>query len=91
MLTEDTVVDRIEIDEQNNILVRRATVILRDGVRVPTPLQFHRTSYEPGADISREDVRVLAIAAVLWTKEVIEATTARRQAAIDKLIKELTP
>ena len=91
MLTEDTVVDRIEIDEHGNILVRRATVILRDGVRVPTPLTYHRSSYEPGADVSQEHVRVIAVAMVLWTPAVIEAAEARRQAALDKLLQEMNP
>lgn len=91
MLTEDTVVDKIEIDEHNRIGVRRATIILRDGVRVPTPLTYHRSLYEPGDDVSHEDVRVLAIAHVLWTQAVIDATTERRAARLETLMKEIQP
>ena len=81
MLTEETVIDRIEIDERGNIGVRRATFILRDGVRVQMPT-YHRIAYEPGADLGTEDERVRQVAAVVWTDDVIAAAVARREHAL---------
>ena len=78
MLTEETVVDRIEIDERGIIGVRRASFIVRDGVRLPTP-SYHRTTYEPGAELGGEDPRVHAIAAIVWTDEIKAAAIARRE------------
>jgi hypothetical protein len=66
MLTEETVVDRIEIDERGTVSVRRATYILRDGVRLANPT-FHRCSYTLGADVTGEHARVMAIAALVWS------------------------
>lgn len=66
MLTEETVIDRIEIDERGVVGVRRATYILRDGVRIGNQT-YHRITYEPGADVTAEHPRVTAIAAVVWS------------------------
>jgi hypothetical protein len=80
MLSEETVIDQITITEVGQILVRRATYLLRDGVRVPIPL-YARVSYEPGMELlDGEDSRVRAIAQIVWTPEVIAAATARRDA-----------
>jgi hypothetical protein len=83
MLTEETVIDRIDIDEGGVIGVRRASFILRDGVRLQP--SFHRTTYPPGADVSHEDPRVQAIAGVIWTEDVkakYDATLAAAAAAL---------
>jgi hypothetical protein len=86
MLTEQTVIDRIEIDERGNLLVRRATFILRDGVRLPGQMTYHRIAYEPGADISAEDDdRIHKIAALIWTEDVIAAAIQRREQVLATL------
>ena len=84
-LTEETVIDRIEIDERGIISVRRATYIARDGVRLPTP-SYHRTTYETGAAVDDEDPRVQAIAAVVWTDEIKATAVARREKAVADLM-----
>ncbi len=66
-LTKETVIDKIEIVEDSSIQVRRASYILEDGVRIAGP-QYHRAAYTPNSDISQEDPRVKAIAAVTWSK-----------------------
>ena len=85
MLTEETTVDRIEVLEDGVVLVRRATFVLRDGERMPTP-QYHRTSYAPGTDVAHEDPRVQAITAAAWTPDVIEAHQARSVVALHQLV-----
>ena len=74
-LTERTEVDKIEVVGQfNQIQVRTATVIERDGVEISR--SFHRHVVAPGQDVSNEDAKVQAIAASLHTEEVIAAYTA---------------
>jgi len=84
MLTEETVIDRIEIDERGNVAVRRASFILRDGVRL-SPM-YHRTVYEPGADLNAEASIVKAIAALVWTPDVIDTAIRHREAALAALV-----
>ena len=70
-LEEKSVVDKIEVLLNGSIQVRRRDQILRDGVEVTAT--FHRHVVHPGADTSAEDPRVAAIAAAIWTDEVIAA------------------
>lgn len=79
MLTKETVIDKIEILETNHIQVRRSTYILENGVRIVGP-EYHRVAYEPGAGVLSEDAKVRAIAAVVWTPEIIAAHKARVEA-----------
>ena len=68
-LTEKTIIDKIELIENNSIQVRTATVIEKDGVELTRT--FHRHVVAPGADITNEDPKVQAIANAIWTEEVI--------------------
>lgn len=70
-LTEKTIVDKVELVENNSIQVRTANVIERDGTEVSRT--FHRHVVAPGDDISNEDPKVQAIANAIWTPEVIAA------------------
>jgi hypothetical protein len=70
-LTEKTIIDKIELIENNSIQVRTATVIEKDGVELTRT--FHRHVVVPGADITNEDPKVQAIANAIWTDEVITA------------------
>ena len=70
-LTEKTLVDKIEIIENNSIQIRTATIIERDGTEISRT--FHRHTLSPGDNISSEDLKVQAIANAVWTEEVIVA------------------
>jgi hypothetical protein len=68
-LTEKTIVDKIEVLENNSIQVRTANVIEKDGVEISRT--FHRHVVNPSQDISGEDAKVQAIASAIWTEEII--------------------
>lgn len=68
-LTEKTIIDKIEILENNSIQVRKANVIEKDGVEITRT--FHRHVVNPSDDISQEDARVQAVANAIWTEEII--------------------
>ena len=73
-LTEKTIIDKIELIENNSIQVRTATIIEKDGVELTRT--FHRHVVAPGADITNEDPKVQAIANAIWTEEIIAAYSA---------------
>jgi hypothetical protein len=73
-LIEKTIVDKIEIVENNSIQVRTATIIEKDGVELTRT--FHRHVVAPGTDITNEDSKVRAIANAIWTEEIIAAYSA---------------
>jgi hypothetical protein len=79
-LTEKTIIDKIEVIENNSIQVRTATIIEKDGTELTRT--FHRHVLSPGDDVSAEDPKVQAIANAIWTEEVIVAYQA-------SLIKEI--
>ena len=70
-LTEDTIVDSIDVLLDGQIQVRKANRVFRDGVEISK--SYHRHVVSPGQDLSKEDPRVAAIGAVVHTPEVIEA------------------
>ena len=70
-LTEKTIVDKVELIENNSIQVRTANIIERDGVEVSRT--YHRHVLAPGDDITNEDPKVQAVANAVWTEEVIAA------------------
>jgi hypothetical protein len=70
-LTEKTIIDKIEVIENNSIQVRTANIIEKDGTELTRT--FHRHVLAPGADITNEDPKVQAIATAIWTEEVIAA------------------
>jgi len=70
-LTEKTIIDKIEVLENNSIQVRAANVIEKDGVEISRT--FHRHVVNPSQDISGEDAKVQAIANAIWTDEIIAA------------------
>lgn len=70
-LIEKTIIDKVELVENNTIQVRTATVIERDGTEISRT--FHRHVVCPGDDVSNEDPKVQAIANAVWTEEVIAA------------------
>jgi hypothetical protein len=70
-LTETTIIDKVELVENNSIQVRTATIIERDGTEISR--SFHRHVVSPGDDVTNEDPKVQAIANAIWTEEVIAA------------------
>jgi hypothetical protein len=68
-LTEKTIIDKIEVIENNSIQVRTATIIEKDGTELTRT--FHRHVLAPGADLTNEDPKVQAIATAIWTEEII--------------------
>lgn len=80
MLTKETVIDKTEVLEDGTIQVREATYIVEDGVRILGP-RYHRYVLRPGEDTSAATRRVQAVAAVVWTPDVVAAEQARKDAA----------
>jgi hypothetical protein len=70
-LIEKTIIDKIEVIENNSIQVRTATIIEKDGTELTRT--FHRHVLAPGADLTNEDPKVQAIATAIWTEEIIAA------------------
>jgi hypothetical protein len=70
-LTEDTIVDSIDVLADGQIQVRQANRVFRDGVEISRA--FHRHVVAPGSNLSVEDPRVAAIGAVVHTPAVIAA------------------
>ena len=67
-LTENTIIDQIEIVGGWNIQVRQATIIERDNVQIAKT--FHRWVLTPDMNISDQPANVQAIANAAWTPEV---------------------
>ena len=67
-LTEEQVVDKIEVLENGIIQVRKATVIKRDGKEISRT--FNRHTVAPDADISGESTEVKAICNVVHTDAI---------------------
>ena len=76
-LTEDTIVDSIDVLPDGQIQVRRADRIFRDGVEISK--SYHRHVVSPGDDLSNEDQRVADIGAVVHTADVITAFKAAQE------------
>ena len=70
-LTEDTIVDSIDVLPDGQIQVRKANRVFRDGVEISKA--YHRHVVAPGDDLALEDSRVADIGAVVHTAEVIAA------------------
>ena len=76
MLTESSIIDSINVKADGQIEVRRADLILRDGVEINK--SYHRHVLSPGDDLTGQDSRVADIATIAWTNEVIAAFIAAR-------------
>jgi hypothetical protein len=70
-LSENIIIDRIEVVGKWSIQVRQATVIEKDGVEVAK--SFHRWVLTPDSDISGQEQKVQDICNVAWTDEVKSA------------------
>ena len=78
-LSSTTIIDKTEVLEDGTIQVRQAEVITKDGVEVTRT--FHRWVRHPGDTAAQSDpAPVPAIAAAIWTQEVISAYQAAQAA-----------
>lgn len=71
MLTKETKVDQITIDENSTVFYREVIRILEGDVQISH--SYHRTSLTPGQDLTGHPENVVAIAKAAWTDEVIAA------------------
>jgi hypothetical protein len=70
-LIKEKVVDQITVTENGIVLYREATRILEGGVELSKT--YHRSSLQPGQDLTDVPTNVAAIANVAWTPEIISA------------------
>lgn len=70
MLTEKTVIDKIEILEDGQIQIRQARRVY-DGDELIAE-KFHRSVLAPGDDTSKHDIRIQAVTNAIWTADVIK-------------------
>ena len=70
-LTEDELVDSIDVLADGQMQVRKANRVFRDGVEISK--SYHRHVVSPGDDLALEAPRVAEIGAVVHTEEVIAA------------------
>jgi len=71
MLTELTIVDKIECLANGVLQIRDRHQILKDGQEIAA--SFHRHVLNPGDDLTGQADRVVAIANATWTDDVIAA------------------
>ena len=76
-LTEDTVVDSIDVLLDGQIQVRSANRVFRDGIEISKA--YHRHVVSPGDNLDNEDPRVKAIGEAMHTPEVIAAFKAAQE------------
>ena len=67
---------KVEVNEDFSVGVRRSDIVLKDGVEVGR--SYHRSVFQPGSDVSAEHPEVQAVAAAVWTPEVVAAYEAAR-------------
>jgi hypothetical protein len=70
-LTKSTTIDQITVTENGIILYREATRIMEDGNELSKT--FHRSSLQPGQDLTGVPANVVAICNVAWTEAVVSA------------------
>ena len=62
---------RIEVLEDGQMQVRKATRVYKDGVAISPPT-YHRHVLSPGADVTEEVERVQDISEAVWTEDTIK-------------------
>ena len=76
MITKETAVDQITVQENGTILYREATSFVEDGVAITKT--YHRNSLTPDQDLTSVPEKVVAICNTAWTQEVIDAYKASK-------------
>lgn len=67
-LTKETTDDYEVRGEFKSIQKRTRTAIMEDGVEIS--YKYHRTVFQPDADVSGESAELQALAGALWTDEI---------------------
>ena len=70
-LEKQITIDKIEVVENGTLQVRECTNIVEDGNVISS--NYYRWTLSPGADLTGQDSKVIAIANAVWTPEVIAA------------------
>lgn len=73
-------IDQITVTENGHVLYREAIRIVEDGEVLST--SYHRTTLEPGQDLTGQPENVVAIAQAAWTPEVIAAYNTQLQTTL---------
>jgi len=71
MALTETQAYKIEVNENYSLGVRRADIVLKDGVEIAR--SYERQLFVPGSDVSAEPQEVQDIAATVWTEKVVNA------------------
>ena len=71
MALTETFAYKVEVNENMSVGVRRADIVLKDGIEISRT--YHRSCFMPGDDISDQTDEVKAVAAAVWTDEVVDA------------------
>ena len=71
MALTETFAYKIEVNEDRSLNVRRADIVLKDGVEIAR--SYHRHCLMPGSDVSTEPAEVKDVAAAVWTDAVVAA------------------
>jgi hypothetical protein len=77
MLTKQQCADCISVEADGLIAVRILTQVMEGDVEVTSA--YHRITLMPGADLSGQDPKVVAVADAVWTPEVIQAYQQKMQ------------
>ena len=79
-ITKTTNIDQITVAENGTVLYREATRIMEDGKELSKT--FHRSSLEPGQDLTGIPASVVAICNTVWTAEVVASYQAQMAAQV---------
>lgn len=81
MLEKVEVIDKIEVLEDGQIQVRRATKIMENGKQIGSPT-YHRWVLAPDADLTEQEDKVKKVSEAVWTQEVKDKYKAKRDEPI---------
>lgn len=70
MLKKELIIDQIEIIRDGSLQIRRANLIMEDGVEIAKT--YHRNVLHPGDDLGGQDGKITAVADAVWTPKVIK-------------------
>ena len=63
-LSEQTLIDQIEVISNGTIQVREANIVLREGTEIART--FHRYCLDPNSDLTGQPEKVVDIALAAW-------------------------
>lgn len=71
MFEQVVLIDKIEVVAFGVLQIREATIVKKDGVEIAKT--YKRWCLVPGQNVSDQDARVQAVAAAVWTSDVVQA------------------